>query len=74
MTERSRVPGPGGPDRRRVAGGLTGVGTAVLAAPAPTVKAFGPKTVTFGSEGADTTPEFVHQRPRRRRGQPPDRP
>lgn len=64
MTEQSRIPVPGGPGRRRVVGGLMGVGAAVLAAPALTACGSGaaadPKTVTFGSNGADATPKKAY--------------
>ncbi|MFJ4914248.1 ABC transporter substrate-binding protein [Streptomyces sp. NPDC088726] len=65
MTEQSRIPVPGGPGRRRVVGGLMGVGAAVLTAPALTACGSGaaadPKTVTFGSNGADATPKKAYE-------------
>lgn len=65
MTDQSRIPGPGGPGRRRVVGGLMGVGAAALAAPVLTACGGGaaadPKTVTFGSNGADATPKKAYE-------------
>ena len=52
------------PGRRTVVGGLLGLGAAALAAPLLTACGGGaaadPKTVTFGSNGADATPKAAY--------------
>ncbi|MEJ8661514.1 ABC transporter substrate-binding protein [Streptomyces sp. MS1.AVA.4] len=68
MTLQSRNPSPApataGPGRRGVVGGLLGVGAGALAAPLLTACGSGaaadPKTVTFGSNGADATPRSAY--------------
>ncbi len=75
MTQQSRNPlaarGPGRPPtagvtpgRRSVVGGVFGLGAAVLGAPLLTACGGGagadPKTVTFGSNGADATPKSAY--------------
>ncbi|WP_326609446.1 ABC transporter substrate-binding protein [Streptomyces scopuliridis] len=65
MTLQSRTPGtPAGPHRRRVVQGLFGVGAGALAMPALAACGGGPasdpKTVTFGSNGADATPKKAY--------------
>lgn len=68
MTQQSRNPSPAagaaGPGRRSVTGGLLGIGAAALAAPLLTACGSGaaadPKTVTFGSNGADTVPKKAY--------------
>jgi multiple sugar transport system substrate-binding protein len=65
MTLHSRSPQtPAGPNRRRVVQGLFGVGAAALAMPALAACGGGaasdPKTVTFGSNGADATPKKAY--------------
>ncbi|MFD6308266.1 ABC transporter substrate-binding protein, partial [Streptomyces sp. NPDC060223] len=65
MTQQSRNPlAARGPSRRRVTGGLMGLGAAALAAPVLTACGGGPgadpKTVTFGSNGADATPKKAY--------------
>ncbi|MEU3985973.1 ABC transporter substrate-binding protein [Streptomyces sp. NPDC026672] len=66
MTQQSRNPlAASGPGRRRVVGGLFGLGAAALAAPVLTACGGGgagadPKTVTFGSNGADATPKSAY--------------
>ncbi|GGJ78382.1 ABC transporter substrate-binding protein [Streptomyces camponoticapitis] len=65
MTQQSRIPGAGGPRRRSVVNGLMGVGAAALAGPALAACGGGPpaadpKTVTFGSNGADATPKKAY--------------
>ncbi|MBQ0887048.1 carbohydrate ABC transporter substrate-binding protein [Streptomyces sp. RM72] len=65
MTQQSQpssaAPGPG---RRKVVGGLLGLSAAGLAAPVLTACGGGPeadpKTVTFGSNGADATPKSAY--------------
>lgn len=66
MTQQSRNPlAARGPSRRRVTGGLFGLGAAALAAPVLTACGGGPaadpKTVTFGSNGADATPKKAYK-------------
>ncbi|MCL7377946.1 ABC transporter substrate-binding protein [Streptomyces sp. 35G-GA-8] len=55
---------PAGPHRRRVVQGLFGVGAGALAMPALAACGGGaasdPKTVTFGSNGADATPKKAY--------------
>ncbi|MFE9884857.1 ABC transporter substrate-binding protein [Streptomyces scopuliridis] len=65
MTLQSRTPGtPAGPHRRRVIQGLFGAGAGALAMPALAACGGGaasdPKTVTFGSNGADATPKKAY--------------
>jgi len=65
MTQQSRIPlAARGPGRRSVVGGLFGAGAAALAAPLLTACGGGaaadPKTVTFGSNGADATPKSAY--------------
>lgn len=65
MTQQSRTPlAAQGPGRRRVVGGLVGLGTTVLSAPLLAACGGGaaadPKTVTFGSNGADATPKSAY--------------
>ncbi|MEU0810896.1 ABC transporter substrate-binding protein [Streptomyces sp. NPDC005970] len=65
MTQQSRTPlAARGPGRRRVVGSMLGVGAAALAAPVLTACGGGagadPKTVTFGSNGADATPKSAY--------------
>ncbi|GAA4804208.1 ABC transporter substrate-binding protein [Streptomyces ziwulingensis] len=65
MTQASRTtPAAPGPGRRSVAGGLLGLGAAVLATPLLTACGGGagtdPRTVTFGSNGADATPKSAY--------------
>ncbi|MGA5200372.1 ABC transporter substrate-binding protein [Streptomyces variegatus] len=65
MTQQSRSPlAARGPGRRRVTGGLFGLGAAALTAPVLTACGGGPsadpKTVTFGSNGADATPKKAY--------------
>ncbi|MER8069168.1 ABC transporter substrate-binding protein [Streptomyces sp. NPDC094034] len=65
MTLQSRTHrSPAGPDRRRVVQGLFGAGAGALAMPALTACGAGaasdPKTVTFGSNGADATPKKAY--------------
>ncbi|MFJ6180755.1 ABC transporter substrate-binding protein [Streptomyces sp. NPDC092295] len=65
MTLHSRTPRtPVGPHRRRVVQGLFGAGAAALAMPALAACGGGaasdPKTVTFGSNGADATPKKAY--------------
>ncbi|MGW0300751.1 ABC transporter substrate-binding protein [Streptomyces anthocyanicus] len=74
MTQRSRIPlaapHPGaapvvpGPGRRKVVAGMFGLGAAALAAPVLAGCGGGaaadPKTVTFGSNGADATPKSAY--------------
>ncbi|MFB6707886.1 carbohydrate ABC transporter substrate-binding protein, partial [Streptomyces sp. NPDC056333] len=62
MTMQSRILSPvTDPSRRTVVRGTLGVGAAALAAPLLTACGGGPsadpKTVTFGSNGADATPK-----------------
>ena len=53
-----------GPGRRRVVGGLFGLGAVALGAPVLSACGGGagadPKTVTFGSNGADATPKKAY--------------
>lgn len=65
MTLQSRtVPTAPQPSRRTVVGGMFGLGAAALAAPLLTACGGGaaadPKTVTFGSNGADATPKSAY--------------
>ncbi|MFJ4846695.1 MULTISPECIES: ABC transporter substrate-binding protein [unclassified Streptomyces] len=65
MTLQSRTsPTASQPGRRRVVGGMLGLGAAALAAPLLTACGGGagadPKTVTFGSNGADATPKSAY--------------
>ncbi|OMI34518.1 ABC transporter substrate-binding protein [Streptomyces sparsogenes] len=65
MTQQSRTsPAARGPGRRTVVGSMLGVGAAALAAPVLTACGGGPgsdpKTVTFGSNGADATPKSAY--------------
>ncbi|WP_306190765.1 ABC transporter substrate-binding protein [Streptomyces sp. MK5] len=65
MTQQSRTPlAARGPGRRRVVGSVLAIGGAALAAPALTACGGGagsdPKTVTFGSNGADATPKSAY--------------
>ncbi|MFH8224558.1 ABC transporter substrate-binding protein [Streptomyces sp. NPDC018057] len=65
MTQQSRTPlAAPGPGRRTLVGGLFGLGATVLAAPVLTACGGGagadPKTVTFGSNGADATPKSAY--------------
>lgn len=65
MTLQSRTPSlASDPGRRRVVNGLFGLGAAALAAPLLTACGGGPsadpKTVTFGSNGADATPKTAY--------------
>ena len=66
MTQQSRTPlAAPGPGRRQVVGRLFGLGAAALAAPVLTAcggatAASDPKTVTFGSNGADATPKAAY--------------
>ncbi|MCI3224129.1 ABC transporter substrate-binding protein [Streptomyces sp. NP-1717] len=65
MTQQSRISATGGPRRRSVVNGLMGVGAAALAGPALAACGGGPpaadpKTVTFGSNGADATPKKAY--------------
>lgn len=65
MTQLSRIPAAGGPGRRSVVNGIMGVGAAALAGPALAgcgggPPAADPKTVTFGSNGADATPKKAY--------------
>lgn len=65
MTQQSRTPlAARGPGRRRVVGSMLGIGAAALAAPVLTACGGGagadPKTVTFGSNGADATPKSAY--------------
>ncbi|MGV9915366.1 ABC transporter substrate-binding protein [Streptomyces tendae] len=65
MTQASRpTPVAPGPGRRGVVGGLFGLTAAALAAPVLTACGGGPaadpKTVTFGSNGADATPKSAY--------------
>ncbi|MEW2296542.1 ABC transporter substrate-binding protein [Streptomyces sp. NPDC006743] len=65
MTQQIRTPlAAPGPGRRRVVGGLFGLGAAALAAPVLTACGGGagadPNTVTFGSNGADATPKSAY--------------
>ncbi|MFD5752036.1 ABC transporter substrate-binding protein [Streptomyces sp. NPDC127033] len=65
MTQQSRTPATGGPGRRGVLNGLMGVGAAALAGPALAACGGGPpaadpKSVTFGSNGADATPKKAY--------------
>ncbi|MFJ4521811.1 ABC transporter substrate-binding protein [Streptomyces sp. NPDC088810] len=65
MTQHSSFPlAARGPGRRQVVGGLFGLSTAALAAPVLTACGGGPggdpKTVTFGSNGADATPKKAY--------------
>ncbi|MEU1369113.1 ABC transporter substrate-binding protein [Streptomyces sp. NPDC005803] len=65
MTLQSRTPWPlNAPSRRNVVRGALGVGAAALAVPALTACGGGPsadpKTVTFGSNGADATPKKAY--------------
>ncbi|MET8222560.1 ABC transporter substrate-binding protein [Streptomyces sp. NPDC005301] len=65
MTQQSRIPlAARGPGRRNVVGGLFGIGAAALAAPVLTACGGGaaadPKSVTFGSNGADATPKSAY--------------
>ncbi|WP_432131913.1 ABC transporter substrate-binding protein [Streptomyces tendae] len=58
---------PSGPGRRKVVGGMFGLGAAALTAPFLTACGGGagpsgdPETVTFGSNGADATPKAAYQ-------------
>ncbi|MEU0435601.1 ABC transporter substrate-binding protein [Streptomyces sp. NPDC006290] len=65
MTQQSRNPlAARDPGRRRVVGGLFGLGAAALAAPVLTACGRGagadPKKVTFGSNGGDATPKKAY--------------
>ncbi|QIY93700.1 ABC transporter substrate-binding protein [Streptomyces sp. S1D4-11] len=65
MTQQSRNPlAARDPGRRRVVGGLFGLGAAALAAPVLTACGGGagadPKTVTLGSNGGDATPKKAY--------------
>ncbi|GGM18615.1 ABC transporter substrate-binding protein [Streptomyces fumigatiscleroticus] len=65
MTQASRpMPAAPGPGRRGVVGGLFGLTAAALTAPVLTACGAGPsadpKTVTFGSNGADATPKSAY--------------
>ncbi|GHH79170.1 ABC transporter substrate-binding protein [Streptomyces sulfonofaciens] len=65
MTLQSRTPRtPAGPSRRKVVQGLLGASAAALATPALAACGSGaaadPKTVTFGSNGADATPKKAY--------------
>ncbi|WP_320775904.1 extracellular solute-binding protein [Streptomyces sp. CRN 30] len=65
MTQASRpTPAAPGPGRRSVVGGLLGLTGAAVAAPLLTACGGGPaadpKTVTFGSNGADTAPKAAY--------------
>ncbi|MFE7752031.1 ABC transporter substrate-binding protein [Streptomyces sp. NPDC057428] len=64
MTQQSRIPAAGGPRRRSVVNGLMGVGATALAGPALAAcggpPAGDPKTVSFGSNGADATPKKAY--------------
>ncbi|MGW3563929.1 ABC transporter substrate-binding protein [Streptomyces sp. NPDC000941] len=66
MTQHSSFPlAAQSPGRRRVVGGLFGLSAAALAAPVLTACGGGPgadpKTVTFGSNGADATPKKAYE-------------
>ncbi|HET6858106.1 MAG TPA: ABC transporter substrate-binding protein [Streptomyces sp.] len=65
MTQQSRIPVPGGPGRRSVVNGLMGLGAVALAGPVLSACGAGaaadPKTVTFGSNGADATPKKAYE-------------
>lgn len=65
MTQQSRTPlAARGPGRREVVGSMLAIGGAALAAPVLTACGGGagtdPKTVTFGSNGADATPKSAY--------------
>ncbi|MFE8953520.1 ABC transporter substrate-binding protein [Streptomyces althioticus] len=64
MTPQSRTPAISGPGRRSVVTGIMGAGAAALAGPVLTAcggpPAGDPKSVTFGSNGADATPKKAY--------------